>query len=339
MFEGVPNYPTPAASGRWSTSTGRDLLHRPHRPARPDARGRRPVKKERPASPCACWAAVGEPINPEAWLWYHRVVGEERLPIVDTWWQTETGGILISPLPGATALKPGSATKPLPGVKPQLVDAEGKVLEGADRGQSGHHRQLARPDAHASMATTNASSRPISRLSRQVLHRRRLPPRRRRLLLDHRPGRRRHQRLGPPPGHRRDRERPGRPRDRRRGRRGRLSARHQGPGHLRLCHPQGRRRPRPTTCARPDPVGPPRDRPHRRARRHPVGPRPAQDPLRQDHAPHPAQDRRERTGQPGRHLDPGRSGPSTLADPGGGGGSGEPRWCGAPFSTATAPPA
>jgi acetyl-CoA synthetase len=78
--------------------------------------------------------SVGEPINPEAWLWYHRVVGEERCPIVDTWWQTETGAALISPLPGATPLKPGSATKPLPGVKLQLVDADGAVLEGAVSG-------------------------------------------------------------------------------------------------------------------------------------------------------------------------------------------------------------
>lgn len=74
---------------------------------------------------------VGEPINPEAWRWYHKVVGEGRCPIVDTWWQTETGAALIAPLPGATDLKPGSATKPLPGVVPQLVDADGKVLEGA----------------------------------------------------------------------------------------------------------------------------------------------------------------------------------------------------------------
>jgi acetyl-CoA synthetase len=78
--------------------------------------------------------SVGEPINPEAWEWYHRVVGEGRLPIVDTWWQTETGGILISPLPGATDLKPGSATKPLPGVLPEIVDADGTVLEGATEG-------------------------------------------------------------------------------------------------------------------------------------------------------------------------------------------------------------
>lgn len=78
--------------------------------------------------------SVGEPINPEAWDWYHRVVGERRCPIVDTWWQTETGGMLITPLPGATDLKPGSATKPLPGVQPLLVDAEGQVLDGAAEG-------------------------------------------------------------------------------------------------------------------------------------------------------------------------------------------------------------
>ncbi|MEL0080005.1 MAG: AMP-binding protein, partial [Rhodospirillales bacterium] len=78
--------------------------------------------------------SVGEPINPEAWLWYHNVVGDGRCPIVDTWWQTETGGILITPLPGATALKPGSATLPFFGVKPVMVDAEGKLLEGACEG-------------------------------------------------------------------------------------------------------------------------------------------------------------------------------------------------------------
>ncbi|WP_443027747.1 acetate--CoA ligase [Sphingopyxis sp. LC81] len=77
---------------------------------------------------------VGEPINPEAWRWYHAVVGEGRCPIVDTWWQTETGGAMIAPLPGATALKPGSATKPLPGVDPQLVDGEGHILPGAAEG-------------------------------------------------------------------------------------------------------------------------------------------------------------------------------------------------------------
>jgi acetyl-CoA synthetase len=77
---------------------------------------------------------VGEPINPEAWRWYHEVVGESRCPIIDTWWQTETGGAMIAPMPGATDLKPGSATRPLPGVDPQLVDAEGNVLHGATEG-------------------------------------------------------------------------------------------------------------------------------------------------------------------------------------------------------------
>jgi acetyl-CoA synthetase len=77
---------------------------------------------------------VGEPINPEAWEWYNRVVGEDRCPIVDTWWQTETGGILISPLPGAVPTKPGSATLPFFGVQPALVDAEGRLLEGATEG-------------------------------------------------------------------------------------------------------------------------------------------------------------------------------------------------------------
>jgi acetyl-CoA synthetase len=77
---------------------------------------------------------VGEPINPEAWEWYHRVVGGGRCPVVDTWWQTETGGILITPLPGATDLKPGSATRPFFGVKPALVDAEGRIVEGAASG-------------------------------------------------------------------------------------------------------------------------------------------------------------------------------------------------------------
>jgi acetyl-CoA synthetase len=88
-----------------------------------------PVKKTSRKS-IRLLGTVGEPINPEAWLWYHRVVGDERCPIVDTWWQTETGAALIAPLPGATPLKPGSATKPLPGVKLEIVDAEGHPQEG-----------------------------------------------------------------------------------------------------------------------------------------------------------------------------------------------------------------
>ncbi|MGY3369711.1 acyl-coenzyme A synthetase/AMP-(fatty) acid ligase [Bradyrhizobium sp. GM2.4] len=96
-------------------------------------RGEEPVKQTSRAS-LRLLGSVGEPINPEAWDWYHRVVGDGRCPIVDTWWQTETGGILISPLPGATALKPGSATLPFFGVMPEVVDASGAVLTGACEG-------------------------------------------------------------------------------------------------------------------------------------------------------------------------------------------------------------
>ena len=92
-----------------------------------------PVKKTSRAT-LRLLGSVGEPINPEAWLWYHRVVGDGRCPIVDTWWQTETGGILIAPLPGAVKLKPGSATKPFFGIEPCLVNSEGKELEGAANG-------------------------------------------------------------------------------------------------------------------------------------------------------------------------------------------------------------
>ncbi|KHM90144.1 acetyl-CoA synthetase, partial [Xanthomonas vesicatoria] len=95
--------------------------------------GEAPVKKTSRKS-LRLLGSVGEPINPEAWRWYYEVVGDSRCPIVDTWWQTETGGILISPLAGAVDLKPGSATLPFFGVQPALVDAEGKILEGATEG-------------------------------------------------------------------------------------------------------------------------------------------------------------------------------------------------------------
>jgi acetyl-CoA synthetase len=95
--------------------------------------GEAPVKRTSRAS-LRLLGTVGEPINPEAWLWYHRVVGEGRCPIVDTWWQTETGGILIAPLPGATPLKPGSATRPFFGIRPVIVDGAGKGIEGEASG-------------------------------------------------------------------------------------------------------------------------------------------------------------------------------------------------------------
>ncbi len=126
--------------------------------------------------------SVGEPINPEAWLWYYHVVGENRCPIVDTWWQTETGGILITPLPGATALKPGSATRPFFGVQPALVDASGQILEGATEGNLVITDSLAGPDAHGLRRSRPLRADLFLGLSGHVFHRRRLPPRCRWLL-------------------------------------------------------------------------------------------------------------------------------------------------------------
>jgi acetyl-CoA synthetase len=134
MFEGIPNYPD--ASRFWQVIDKHkvNIFYTAPTAIRALMReGEAPVTKTSRAS-LRLLGSVGEPINPEAWLWYYNVVGEKRCPIVDTWWQTETGGILISPLPGATILKPGSATLPLPGVKPLLVDAEGQELTGATEG-------------------------------------------------------------------------------------------------------------------------------------------------------------------------------------------------------------
>ncbi|MBN9444178.1 acetate--CoA ligase [Bosea sp. (in: a-proteobacteria)] len=134
MFEGIPTYPT--ISRFWEVIDKHKVntfYTAPTAIRSLMGAGEEPVKKTRRKS-LRLLGSVGEPINPEAWEWYHRVVGEGRCPIVDTWWQTETGGILITPLPGATKLKPGSATRPFFGVKPEIVDAEGKVLAGACEG-------------------------------------------------------------------------------------------------------------------------------------------------------------------------------------------------------------
>jgi acetyl-CoA synthetase len=131
MFEGVPNYPD--ASRFWQVVDKHEvsIFYTAPTAIRALMRlGEDPVKKTSRKS-LRILGSVGEPINPEAWMWYYKVVGDSRCPIVDTWWQTETGGILITPLPGATELKPGSATRPFFGITPALVDNDGKVLEGA----------------------------------------------------------------------------------------------------------------------------------------------------------------------------------------------------------------
>jgi acetyl-CoA synthetase len=134
MFEGVPNYPTASrfwhVVDKWRVNT----IYTAPTAIRALMGAGDDFVKRTDRSSLKLLGTVGEPINPEAWEWYHRVVGEGRCPIVDTWWQTETGGILITPLPGANKLKPGSATRPFFGVQPAIVDEKGNVLEGAATG-------------------------------------------------------------------------------------------------------------------------------------------------------------------------------------------------------------
>src|ERR1700749_2806720 len=134
MFEGVPNYPDNSRFWNVIDKHKVNIFYTAPTAIRALMQGGDdPVKKTSRAS-LRLLGSVGEPINPEAWEWYYRVVGDSRCPIVDTWWQTETGGILITPLPGATKLKPGSATRPFFGIVPQIVDAQGVVQEGATAG-------------------------------------------------------------------------------------------------------------------------------------------------------------------------------------------------------------
>ncbi len=148
MFEGVPNYPDPSRFWQVIDKHKVNIFYTAPTAIRALMReGDHFVAKSSRRS-LKLLGTVGEPINPEAWLWYHRVVGDGRLPIVDTWWQTETGGILITPLPGATPLKPGSATRPFFGVVPVLVDNEGNHLEGAAEGNLCIAEVLAGDDAY-----------------------------------------------------------------------------------------------------------------------------------------------------------------------------------------------
>ena len=142
--------------------------------------------------------SVGEPINPRAWVWYHKVIGGERCPIVDTWWQTETGHIMITPLPGITETKPGSATQPFPGVEAAVVNKDGDDRRGGRRLPHAAP-PLARHGAHALQGGRALRRDLLDEVRQRRLRRgRRREDRRGRLLLDRRAHRRRDQRLGPP---------------------------------------------------------------------------------------------------------------------------------------------
>ena len=134
LFEGVPNYPTASRFWHVVDKWNVNIFYTAPTAIRALMGAGEDFVKRTDRSSLRLLGSVGEPINPEAWEWYHRVVGEGRCPIVDTWWQTETGGIMITPLPGATSLKPGSATRPFFGVQPALVDEKGAELDGETQG-------------------------------------------------------------------------------------------------------------------------------------------------------------------------------------------------------------
>jgi acetyl-CoA synthetase len=134
MFEGVPSYPSHGRMGEIVDKHNVNILYTAPTAVRALMAHGDNIMDSSKRDSLRLLGSVGEPINPEAWEWFYRVIGNEKCPIVDTWWQTETGGIMIAPLPGATPLKPGSATVPFFGVKPALVDNEGKTLEGANDG-------------------------------------------------------------------------------------------------------------------------------------------------------------------------------------------------------------
>ena len=134
MFEGVPSYPTLSRFWDIVDKWHVNILYTAPTAIRALMGAGTEFVKGTDRSSLRLLGSVGEPINPEAWQWYHDVIGEGRCPIVDTWWQTETGGIMITPLPGATKLKPGSATRPFFGVQPALVDDKGTILDGSTQG-------------------------------------------------------------------------------------------------------------------------------------------------------------------------------------------------------------
>ncbi len=227
---------------------------------------------------------VGEPINPEAWVWYWQHIGGERCPVVDTWWQTETGAIMISPLPGATTLKPGSATFPLPGVGADIVSNAGESVGIPGGGYLGAHATVA-GDAARHLGRPGALPRHVlGSLRGPVLRGRRREARRRRLLLAARPGRRRDARVGAQHLDRRGRARARRASRGRRGRGRRHEGRHHRSGDQRVRDPPRRHRAERRARRRAARPRRPHHRPDRQAEEDPLHRRSPEDQVGQDHA-------------------------------------------------------
>ena len=308
MFEGAPDYPDKDIWWEIIDRYDVSLFYTAPTAIRAAMKWGKEYPEKHDLSSLRLLGTVGEPINPKAWLWYHTVIGGERCPIVDTWWQTETGHIMIAPLPGITETKPGSATKPLPGIDAAVLEEESGDESGTDEGLLVAAPAVAR-DAADALQGRRALHRDLLGHVRQghLRRRRRRPQGRGRLLLDHRAHGRRAQRLRPPHVDGRDRGRDRLARQGRRGGRDRAVRRGLGPGRDRVRHARGRRgrgrrgpREGDRRARRQE------DRQARAAQAHHLGRRPAQDALRQDHAAPAARHRRGQ--RAGRRLDPGRPG-------------------------------
>jgi len=312
MYEGVPNHPDVTRIARIIDKHKVNILYTAPTAIRAMMAEGAAAVEGADGSSLRLLGTVGEPINPEAWHWYYETVGQSRCPIVDTWWQTETGGILISPLPGATALKPGSATRPLFGVVPGLVDNLGNLLEGPAEGNlvildswPGQMRTIYKDHdrfvdtyfkTFRGMYFTGDGARRdedgyywITGRVDDVLN---------------------------VSGHRGDRKRHGRPCQGGRSGSGGRSACAEGAGDLRVCDLGQRRAAHGCAASGAAAMGAQGDRADRRTGCDPMGPWAAEDAFRQDHAPAAAQDRNGRLRRAGRYLDPGRSWCGRSADRG-----------------------
>jgi acetyl-CoA synthetase len=314
MFEGVPTYPSPSRLWEVCDRHGVTIFYTAPTAIRALMREGDAYVTRTDRSSLRVLGSVGEPINPEAWRWYFQVVGDGRCPVVDTWWQTETGTIMIAPIPGMTPLKPGSATRPFLGVVPVLVDERGQAIEGPGEGL------LCLKEAGPGiMRTIHGDPQRFF-----DTYFRRFPG-----LYFTGDGcrrdedgyywitgrRRRDQCLRAPPRHRGDRKRAGGAYRRRGSRGGWLSSRDEGTGHPCLRHGEGRDRGNRAAAAGAAHVRPPPDRADRPARRHPMGGGVTEDAVRQDHAAHPAPACRRPHRRIGRRVHARRSGRGRGAGP------------------------
>ena len=244
MYEGAPDWPKKDRFWSLIEQHGVTVFYTAPTAIRAFMRWGTELPQKHDLSSLRLLGSVGEPINPEAWIWYYKFIGGERCPVVDTWWQTETGAIMITPLPGVTTLKPGSATRPFPGISAEIRTESGDKVE-----VGGGLLALTRPWPSMLRGIYGDPDRYVRQYLEQVgqrrlRDRRRREARRRRLLLAARPRRRRHQRRRPSHWHDGGRERARRSPERRRGGGRRPRARDQGAGDCGVRHAEGRRRAR-----------------------------------------------------------------------------------------------